>query len=301
MINRFTGLSGKPILLLALQSQSIVRDDTDIATALANKTSLLEHPAGSTIVTEGSADNELYFVLSGRVVIRVKSRDIAFRCAGTHFGEMALIDPSARRSASVVAVEPTITARISEQDFRDIADKHPRIWRHLATELGNRLRQRNRYVSEPNAVPVVFLGSSKESIPIVKALIAGLDNPHVILLPWTADLFWPSKAAIEDLETQLPNTDFAVLVFGPDDTIFSRHVAAKSPRDNVLLEFGMFLGAIGRTRTYFLKPKGIDIKAPSDLFGLKPLEYAYDAASGNVNISGACIEIMRCIERYGVK
>jgi CRP/FNR family cyclic AMP-dependent transcriptional regulator len=301
MINRFAGLSGKPSLLLALQSQSIVRDDRDIATALANKTRLLEHPVGSTIVTEGSADNELYLILSGRVVIRVKSRDIAYRCAGTHFGEMALIDPSAQRSASVVAVEPTITARISEQDFRDIAEKHPKIWRYLATELGNRLRQRNRYVSQPNAVPVVFIGSSKESTPILKTLVAGLDNLHVILLPWTADLFWPSKAAIEDLETLLPNTDFAVLVFGPDDTTFSRHVAAKSPRDNVLLEFGMFLGAIGRTRTYFLKPKGIDIKVPSDLFGLKPLEYDYDAASGKVDISGACVEIMRCIERYGVK
>jgi len=301
MLNRFTGLSGKPILLLALQSQSVVRGDTDIATALANKISLLEHPAGSTIVTEGSADNELHFILSGRVVVRVKSRDIAFRGAGTHFGEMALIDPSARRSASVIAVEPTITARISERDFCDIADKHPKTWRYLAAELGNRLRQRNQYVSGPNVVPVVFLGSSRESIPIVNALIAGLDKSRVTPLSWTADLFWPSKAAIEDLETQLPHTDFAILVFGPDDTIVSRQVASEGPRDNVLLEYGMFLGAIGRNRTYFLKPKGINIKVPSDLFGLKPLEYDYDAASGKVNTSDACVEIMRCIERYGVK
>jgi CRP/FNR family cyclic AMP-dependent transcriptional regulator len=301
MINRFTGLSGRPILLLALQSQSIIRGDADVAAALVDKVGLFEHAGGTTIIAEGSADNELHFILSGRVVIRVKTREIAFRGSGTHFGEMALIDPGARRSASVIAVEPTVTARVSERDFRNIADAHPKVWQYLAVELGNRLRQRNQYVSQPNLVPIVFIGSSKESVPIVNALMAALDESPVTLVPWTGDLFWPSRATIEDLETQLPDTDFAILVFGPDDTIFSRRAVSTGPRDNVLLEFGMFLGAIGRTRTYFLKPRGVNIKLPSDLFGLKPLEFDYDAASDKACISDACIEIMRCIEHYGAK
>ena len=301
MISRFTRLGGKNTLLLALQSQFIVRDNEDIAAALVDRVTLLEYPIGCAIVIQDASDNDLHFILSGRVVIRVNNRDVAFRGANTHIGEMAMIDPSARRSASVIAVEPTITARIKEYDFCDIANKYPTMWRYLAMELGNRLRQRNEYVSLPNIFPVLFIGSSKESIPIVDALISGLDQSRVKPITWSADVFWPSNTTIEDLETQLPQTDFAVLVFGPDDTIISRQVTSEGPHDNILLEFGMFLGAIGRKRTYLLKPKGISIKVPSDLFGLKPLEYDYDTTSKTISIVDACEEIMRCIEHYGTK
>ena len=301
MLSRFEGPSGKGNLILALRSQYVVRDNEDIAKLLADRITLHDYPAGSIIITQDSPDDNLHFILSGRVVIRVYSRHIAFRGPGTHVGEMAMIDPSARRSASVVATEPTITARISNHDFCCIADKYPSMWRYLAMELGNRLRQRNQYISQPNAIPVLFLGSSKESLPIVDAIISGLDCSRVTPVPWTEDVFWPSDTAVEDLEAQLLHTDFAVLVFGPDDKIISRDTPFEGPRDNVLIEFGMFLGAISRKRTYFLKPKGMSIKVPTDIIGLTPIEYEYDSTSGKLDVSNACNEIMRCIERYGVK
>ena len=302
ILNRFAGPSGKNNLITALQAQSIIQGNTYIASHICDRVTLIEHPVGSTIIIQDSADNDLYFILSGRVAIRVNNRDIAFRTAGTHIGEMAMIDPSARRSASVIATESTLVARISAQDFCSIADKYPVIWKCIAIELGNRLRQRNQYVKPPNLIPALFIGSSKESVPILNLLLDQLGkSKNMILIPWTADIFWPSSATLEDLETRLPSIDFAVLIFGPDDKITSRKVTSLGPRDNVLLECGMFFGAIGRKRTYFLKPKETEIKLPSDLFGLKPIHYEYDGSSEKVDVSNACKEIMRCVKRYGVK
>ncbi len=89
MTNRFTGEAGKTTLLLALRSQFIVRDNEDIATALADSITLLEYPTGSIIIVQDASDSDLHFILSGRVVIQVNTRDIAFRGAGTHIGDMA--------------------------------------------------------------------------------------------------------------------------------------------------------------------------------------------------------------------
>jgi CRP/FNR family transcriptional regulator, cyclic AMP receptor protein len=301
MIQRFTKHNNEN-LILALHSQSLIRDDVVIAKMFAQKVTLIEFKAGSTIISQNSTENDLFFILSGSVAIRVNNRDIALRESGTHVGEMAMIDPGARRSASVIAVEPTITARVSMKDFYAIANEHPIIWRLLALELGQRLRQRNRFIRIPNTNPQVFIGSSKESLPILKSLTKELGkSKNIVLLPWIADIFWPSNTAMEDIESQLPNVDFAVLIFGPDDKIISRKTTSMGPRDNVILEYGLFLGSIGRERTYFLKPKHMNIRLPSDLFGLKPIEYDYDINTGNVDIRGACKEIMRCLKKFGPK
>ncbi|HPF99015.1 MAG TPA: nucleotide-binding protein [Kiritimatiellia bacterium] len=299
MITRFQGSAGRPALLMALRSQYIVRDDAAIAAALADRVSLAQHAPGAALISQDAADNDLYFILSGRVVVEVHGSTIGFRAAGTHVGEMATIDPSARRSATVVAVEPTVTAQIKEQDFCEIADRHPKMWRYVAMELGNRLRLRNQFIRQPNVMPQVFLGSSRESLPVVNALVPQLDPSRVFPMPWTGDIFWPSHATIEDLESIVPKLDFAVLVFGPDDTIISRQVSSEGPRDNVLVEFGMFVGALGRDRTYFLKPRGVGVKVPSDLFGLTPLEY--DVSGSTYDVRAAASEIMRCVGRYGAR
>jgi predicted nucleotide-binding protein len=285
MLDRFQGVNGKRNLILALRLQYLIRDNEDVAKLIAEKVSIHEYPPRSIIITQDSSDDSLHLILSGSVTIQVNGRDIASRGNSTHVGEMAMIDPGARRSATVIAIEPTITACINSNDFFSIADKYPYMWRFLAMELGNRLRQRSQYISQPNNIPVLFLGSSRESLPIVKAIVSGLDTSRVIPTLWTEDVFRPSDIAIEDLEAQLPHTDFALLIFGPDDKIISRDIPFEGPRDNVLFEFGMFLGAIGRKRTYLLKPKGMLVKIPTDLMGLEPIEYEYDVTSRTFDVS----------------
>jgi predicted nucleotide-binding protein len=59
--------------------------------------------------------------------------------------------------------------------------------------------------------------------------------------------------------------DFAVLALTPDDMIQSRGKSQESPRDNVLIELGLFIGVVGRKRTFIVYNRAADIKLPSDM------------------------------------
>src|SRR5262249_7116060 len=151
----------------ALQRQQITQNDKGIAEKLADVSELVMFEAAqpsNILITQNAPDNEIFLVLAGRVAIWVNGREMAIRHAGQHVGEMAMIDTSAPRCATVIAIEQTVVAKIKEKDFSPIANKHPILWRNLALELGSRLRERGKHVKPPNPRPVVFIGSSKESL-----------------------------------------------------------------------------------------------------------------------------------------
>ena len=212
-------------------------------------------------------------VLAGTVSIRVFSREIAVRTAGQHFGEMALLDPGKPRSASVVADGKTVTARIPAAAFADLADNSPRLWKNVARTLADRLSQRNRFVQSMNPRPALFVGCSAEALPIGKAIQSTLEQDPIVLRVWTDDTFKASQYPIESLELELAKVDFAALVLSPDDFVISRNRISDAPRDNLIFELGLFMGALGRTRTFLLHPHGADIKIPTDLSGLTALTY----------------------------
>lgn len=138
-------LKGKERLAEALLKQTIVEGDAALAAQIADKAALSEYPAGAEIIREGEYGNELFMILSGAVSVVAQGREITRREASHHVGEMALINPSASRSASVFALEDTVCAKISEPDFTRIAEKKPTLWRLLAGELGERIGKRNEY------------------------------------------------------------------------------------------------------------------------------------------------------------
>lgn len=173
----------------------------------------------------------------------------------------------------VIASEETVVARISEPDFANVANDHSVMWRLIAIELADRLRQRSRFIKEPNPQPHLFIGSSRESLPVAEAIKDGLASMPFSTYLWTDDIFTASKTNIESLESELERSDFAILVLGPDDKVFSRGKDAEAPRDNVLFELGLFMGALSRRRTFFVIPTGLNLKIPSDLLGVTPLQY----------------------------
>src|SRR4051794_4472052 len=84
------------------------------------------------LIQQDGDDNDILFILDGRVSVLVNGRQVAERSGGHHVGEMALIDPVGRRSATVVAVTHTTVAKVTAEHFVPIADKHPSVWRRLA-------------------------------------------------------------------------------------------------------------------------------------------------------------------------
>src|ERR1039458_3835770 len=111
-----------------------------------------------------------YPILSGSVSVRANGRLVATRRAGNHFGEMAMLDTTARRSATVSTLEPTVIARVQEHKFTRIANACPDLWRCLAVALAARLRERNKFQAPPRAEPVIFIGSSGEGLTIAEAI-----------------------------------------------------------------------------------------------------------------------------------
>jgi CRP/FNR family cyclic AMP-dependent transcriptional regulator len=302
MITRFNNQEGRPRLVAALRGQQSVQNEALLAEELAEVVELIQVEPGSNFITQGNADNDIYLILAGKVSIIVNGREKAQRRAGQHVGEMAAIDPSARRGASVVAIEQTVLARISEPSFSKLASKYPEMWRRLAMEIADRLRQRGLEVQPPSDQPHVFIGSSVEALLIARELQTGLTHDQFVVNVWTDGVFRASRDSVDSLLAAVKQADFAVLVLSADDTVITREMEYRSPRDNCIFELGLFMGALGRDRTFIVKPRGIDIKLPSDLLGITPLEYA-DGISDTIaaRVGPVCTAVRKAIHKLGSK
>lgn len=299
MIKRFTGPTGARLLTEAISQQAVVRGNQDLAAKLAEIAEVIAYDTGLYLISQNGPDNDLFFILAGRFSIQVNGREVARRGAGEHVGEMALIDPKAKRCASVIASEECVVAKIPEAAFTKLATHFPEIWRGLARELGDRLRQRNDLVCQCNQVPRVFIGSSTEALPIANEIQVGLSHDCLPTV-WTNRVFGASKFSLESLEDVKNRTDFAVLVLGPDDKVISRENTQDAPRDNVVFELGLFIGALGRRRVFIVMPRAAEIKVPTDLLGITPITYEHGEPKDVAALLGpVCTELRKAIQEQG--
>src|ERR1019366_4684035 len=179
MLTRFQGEDGRQRLVDPLKAQAVVGGDATLAHELADVKKVRELLPGEILIEQQSTENELFFIVSGTCRIFVNGREVAIRHAGQHVGEMVIIDPSLRRTATVVASEQSIVAYVDENTFSGMADNNPRLWRALAVELCRRLNERRKFHAEPNSKPILFIGSSKEQLPVAEALASGLPSAIV--------------------------------------------------------------------------------------------------------------------------
>ena len=102
--------------------------------------------AGETIFTEGSTGREMYVVLEGSVDIRVGNKTLDVTGPGGVFGEMALIDSSAR-SATTIAKNDCTLAIVDERQFLRMAERTPLFTLNVMQILAGRLRRMDALVS----------------------------------------------------------------------------------------------------------------------------------------------------------
>jgi CRP/FNR family cyclic AMP-dependent transcriptional regulator len=284
----------------AVRSQTLISGNAELARATISSGILEEYQPGKALMRQGEPENDIFLVLTGEVSVRINRRSLAVRSAGTHVGEMALVDPLAKRSATVVATEPTTALRIPEHRFTKIAAAYPDLWRRVAVEIAKRLRERSKFLPEPHNQPVLFIGSSTEGQPITNEIFRRFVKRPVVPKPWTDGVFQASSTSIESLVAVAKGVDFAALVLTADDMTVSRGKAKPSPRDNVIFELGLFMGALGRERVFILKPKGVDVRIPSDLLGVVWLEYLR-AGPKCTRLQSACGKMWESISRIGPK
>ena len=131
--------------------------------------------------------------------------------------------------------------------------------------------------------PSVFIGSSSEGLKIAKALQVLLDQAYEVAT-WSQGGFGLSQGTLESLVGALDQFDFAILVLTPDDLVSSRNVSGAAPRDNVLFELGLFMGGLGRDRTFIVYDRTAQLKLPSDLAGVSAATFE-PHSSGNLQSS----------------
>jgi hypothetical protein len=150
--------------------------------------------------------------------------------------------------------------------------------------------------------PAVFIGSSTEGLSFARAVRFLLDRDSETTM-WNEGFFKAlGSTFIETLVKELPRFDFAILVLTPDDLVYSREIATFGPRDNVIFELGLFMGGLGRSRTFLLHQANAQLKIPTDLSGVTTATYEWPRADGNheAAVGSACDNIRNLIRGLGV-
>jgi hypothetical protein len=116
----------------------------------------------------------------------------------------------------------------------------------------------------------IFIGSSSEQLPTLNQIIA-LIGEEAECVSWTS-AFGLNKSGLDALIKQTRLCDFSLLLATKDDVTTVRGEDQATPRDNVIFEFGLFLGASGVERCYLIAEEGADL--PSDLNGITVAKFS---------------------------
>jgi hypothetical protein len=149
-----------------------------------------------------------------------------------------------------------------------------------------------------------FIGSSTERLPVARALKQVLADCADAMVWDEAPEFALGESTLDGL-TKVGNIyDFALLVFGPDDSSIIRGSEYLTVRDNVIFELGLLIGRIGRGRALWLSPRGS--KAPhtlTDLDGIVHLAFdepdLRDDAAIRASLDETHLKICRHIDMLG--
>jgi predicted nucleotide-binding protein len=299
MKNRFAGDSGRQALIDTLKDQKMVAGNAGLAEDIANIGELIDVKTGAAIITQGGDDNDVFLIVAGSFDIVVNNRVVAGRFPNDHVGEMAAVQHTQRRSATVVAREDSVVVRFTGAQLAELGQKHPEIWRRFAKELARRLEQRNALVTAVSDKIRVFIISSAEALEIARTIQNAFDHDPFSVTVWTDGVFQASYYAVESLERALDQSDVAIAVAEPDDITESRGKRLGSPRDNVIFELGFFMGRLGRHRSLLVEPRGEEIKLPSDLAGINTITYKYDGKNLAASLATACNKLRDIIRDLG--
>lgn len=145
--------------------------------------------------------------------------------------------------------------------------------------------------------PTVFIASSSEANSVAEAVLIKLEQEMRVKI-WE-NAFDLSSITITTLISKTKEADYAVFVFHPDDKTLIREKEYSSVRDNVVLELGMFIGALGLERCFILVPKSAEttFRLPTDLAGVTATFYDDPEQDLTDAVTGSCAKIKQSIKK----
>lgn len=137
--------------------------------------------------------------------------------------------------------------------------------------------------------PRVFIGSSREAVSLAKVISEALADTCFCEV-WCDHFFDVNASSFDTLCKKAILFDFAILLGAGDDLSLIRNHLHQTIRDNVLFEYGLFTGALGRQRTFILLHT--KSKIPSDLYGVTTLSFRNEE-----ELRQQCRLLLRTIEQ----
>jgi CRP-like cAMP-binding protein len=114
---------------------------------------------GEVVFHRDDPADSLHLVQKGRFAIRImtplgETATVGVRGPGDSFGEMAVVDESARRAATVAALEDAETFAVYQGEFHRLRARHPQIDRLLIGFLTAEVRRLDELLLEALYIPV---------------------------------------------------------------------------------------------------------------------------------------------------
>jgi len=128
----------------------------------------------------------------------------------------------------------------------------------------------------------IFIGSSTEGLDVARfikevlekdPLNKDLRNKDFECIVWDdGTVFEPGISYMDSLTKAASMFDFGILVVTKDNKAEVRKQVFDTPNDNVIFEFGLFIGRLGTNRAFVLQER--DTKLPSDMNGINVANFA---------------------------
>jgi CRP-like cAMP-binding protein len=142
---------------------------------------------GEVVFHLGDPADSLHLVVAGRFALRVATPlgdtvTLGLRGPGDSFGELALVHPEARRSATAAALEPGETRALAYTELEELRVRHPGVDRVLVALLAEDVRRTTGLLLDALYVPaerrvlrrLLELGSEGEPVVLTQEELAQL-------------------------------------------------------------------------------------------------------------------------------
>jgi CRP-like cAMP-binding protein/Fe-S-cluster-containing hydrogenase component 2/thioredoxin reductase len=133
--------------LLQMFGSGLTKDDV---AELVEAAEIVEVPSGQVVIEEGAEDKDIYVIQRGSMIVEKdiggKPVFLSYLPAGSYFGEMAVIDGSAR-TASVKAAIKAEVVRFPGEVFTALMEKKPQLRERTLEDMADR-REVNAFIEE---------------------------------------------------------------------------------------------------------------------------------------------------------
>ena len=135
--------------------------------------------------------------------------------------------------------------------------------------------------------PRIFIGSSTEGLPIAERVKNYFIKNYDCYL-WNDDIFKNNESFLDTLIKSSSLFDFAFMIFSADDAVVIRDEHFETARDNILFEYGLFLGRVGVDRAFIIAQE--NVKIPTDMLGITHTKYKVKSDSKGKYIATSSLE-----------